>query len=226
MDVLPPQGAIVGQQFALPLTTTGGTAPYTWRLLTGDLPPGLKLQQHPGTHCWFADGARHLPLHHRGRRLEHSATNPASRHQSPGDCRSQTVEWKDSPQVQGSKIAGSAIMSNHTPDDFDLTFFSLWWPSTSTGALPRWGLPAFHGDRECEQPGNSIWVDPGPGDVRREGGRGSSSSGKKAVVSRQPSDASGDQSRQFLREMLEDCSLKGTAFRRSIRTVDGVGFSL
>src|ERR1700759_3487251 len=48
MDVLPPQGAIVGQNLLLPLTTTGGTPPYIWRLVTGDLPPGLRLQQHQG----------------------------------------------------------------------------------------------------------------------------------------------------------------------------------
>jgi Putative Ig domain len=121
MDVLPPQGAIVGQQFALPLTTTGGTTPYTWRLLSGDLPPGLKLQQHQG-------------------RIVGTPTEPGTYHftvevddssipqlQLRRDINLQviaglTVEWKDSPQVQGGKIAGSAVVSNHTPDDFDLTF--------------------------------------------------------------------------------------------------------
>src|SRR5664279_5727219 len=48
MQALPPQGAVVGENYRLPLTSPGGILPYTWRLVSGDLPPGLALKPHAG----------------------------------------------------------------------------------------------------------------------------------------------------------------------------------
>jgi len=121
MDVPASQGAIVGQQYVLPLTTTGGTQPFTWQLDSGDLPPGLKLQHHqgkivgtptqPGTyHFTVAVQDSSIPQLQLKREIDLRVI--------PG----LTVDWKDSPQVQDGKISGSAVVSNHTPDDFDLTF--------------------------------------------------------------------------------------------------------
>ncbi len=44
----PPASALVGRSFNFPLTATGGAAPYSWHLVDGQLPPGLKLHAHPG----------------------------------------------------------------------------------------------------------------------------------------------------------------------------------
>jgi large repetitive protein len=38
-----PPGAVVGVAYSDPLTATGGTAPYTWSVNTGTLPPGITL---------------------------------------------------------------------------------------------------------------------------------------------------------------------------------------
>ena len=121
MDVPATQGAIVGQQFVLPLTTTGGTQPFTWQLDSGDLPPGLKLQHHQGRIVGTPTepGTYHFTV------AVQDSSIPQLQLKREIDLRviaGLTVEWKDSPQVQGSKIAGSAVVSNHTPDDFDLTF--------------------------------------------------------------------------------------------------------
>src|ERR1700761_7313976 len=48
MQVPPPAGAFVGQDYTLPLTVTGGIMPYTWQVVSGDLPPGLRVQSHKG----------------------------------------------------------------------------------------------------------------------------------------------------------------------------------
>ena len=121
MELPASQGAVVGQQFALPLTTTGGTQPYTWQLVSGDLPPGVKLQHHegkivgtptePGLY-YFTVAVQDSSIPQLQLRREIHVQVIAGL----------TVEWKDSPQVHGSKISGSAVVSNHTPDDFDLTF--------------------------------------------------------------------------------------------------------
>ena len=121
MDLPPTQGAIVGQQFTLPLTTTGGTQPYTWQLVFGDLPPGLKLQHHQGNIVGTPTepGTYHFTV------AVQDSSIPQLQLRRDINLRiiaGLSVEWKDSPQVQGSKIAGSAVVSNHTPDDFDLTF--------------------------------------------------------------------------------------------------------
>lgn len=43
----PPQGQ-VGIGYSIPLTVTGGTAPFTWSITAGSLPPGLTLNTGTG----------------------------------------------------------------------------------------------------------------------------------------------------------------------------------
>lgn len=40
IQAIPSQGAIVGETYTLPMAVIGGAAPYTFQLVTGDLPPG------------------------------------------------------------------------------------------------------------------------------------------------------------------------------------------
>src|SRR6185437_5976542 len=46
-DVLPQ--ATVGTPYSVQLTATGGTAPYTWLILGGVLPPGIQFNAATGT---------------------------------------------------------------------------------------------------------------------------------------------------------------------------------
>ncbi len=46
---IPPQTAILGQNYTLPLVASGGSQPYTWQVEGGNLPPGLKLHSHAGS---------------------------------------------------------------------------------------------------------------------------------------------------------------------------------
>lgn len=121
MDVLPPQGAVVGQRYALPLTTTGGTEPYTWQLVSGDLPPGLKLQRRQGKIV----GIPTEPGTYRFTVSVEDSSIPELQLRRDINLRiiaGLTIEWEDPPQVHGATVSGSAIVSNHTPSDFDLTF--------------------------------------------------------------------------------------------------------
>ncbi len=116
----PSQGAIVGQNYTLPLTVTGGTQPYIWSLTEGQLPPGCKLHPHAGKidcvpttpgdfHFTIAVADASIPKLQVQRDL--------TIHVIAGLM----IEWKDAPKVQGTTISGSAIVSNGTTEEFDLT---------------------------------------------------------------------------------------------------------
>lgn len=120
MQAAPSQGALVGQQYTLPLTVTGGTPTYTWHLVTGELPPGCKLHSHTGSISGVpsAAGDYHFTISVTDSsipqlQLQHDYTI----HVIAG----LTVDWKDAPTVQGNALSGSVIVSNQTPEDFDLT---------------------------------------------------------------------------------------------------------
>ncbi len=118
--VLPSQGAIAGQSYTLPLAAIGGIAPYTWEVVGGELPPGLKLHRHSGR----ISGTPTTPGDHRFTVEVIDSSLPRLRvrrditvHIISG----LTVEWEAPPEVHGGTIAGSAVVSNETPDDFELT---------------------------------------------------------------------------------------------------------
>src|ERR1035438_5268045 len=48
--------AILGSNFSFPLVATGGSAPYSWRLVDGQLPPGLKSVCENSTKHLFSSG--------------------------------------------------------------------------------------------------------------------------------------------------------------------------
>jgi hypothetical protein len=114
------QGAIVGQNYTLPLTVTGGTQPYTWAQAGGDLPPGCKLHPHKGTITCVptTPGDFHFTI------AVTDASIPqlqAQRDFTIHVIAGLTIDWKEPPKAQGTTISGSAIVSNQTPDEFDLT---------------------------------------------------------------------------------------------------------
>jgi Putative Ig domain len=116
----PAQGAIVGQNYTLPLTVTGGTQPYTWSLAGGQLPPGCRLQKHKGAITCVPT----TPGDYKFTVVVSDGSIPqvqVQRDLTLHVIAGVTIEWKDGPKVQGTTISGSAIVSNGTPDEFDLT---------------------------------------------------------------------------------------------------------
>lgn len=114
------QGAIVGQEVAIPLTASGGILPYTWHVVVGGLPPGLKLQKHQGKIA----GVPTAPGTYEVTVAVEDSSIPKLQLRKELTIRvieGLTVDWQDSPAAHGSKISGSAVVSNHTADDFDLT---------------------------------------------------------------------------------------------------------
>jgi hypothetical protein len=120
MQVPPPQGAVVGQQYAMPVTVTGGIMPYTWQVVGGELPPGLRLQPHKGsvvgtpttagTYHFTVDVVdSSIPKLHLQRDFNIQVIDGL------------TVDWQDAPAAQGNKISGSAIVTNQTGEEFVLT---------------------------------------------------------------------------------------------------------
>ena len=120
MQVPPPQGAFVGQAYTLPLTVTGGITPYTWSVVSGDLPPGLRVQPHKGNIVGTPTtaGTYHFTVS-----ITDSSIPQLELHR---DFNIQviegiTVNWQDVPAVHGNKLSGSAVVSNQTGDEFVLT---------------------------------------------------------------------------------------------------------
>jgi len=117
---VPAQGAIVGQTATLSLAATGGIQPYTWRVAGGDLPPGLKLHPHSGK----IDGTPTTPGDYRVTVVVVDSSIPKFQIQTDVTIHviaGLTVEWKEPPKVNGATISGSAVVSNQTTEDFDLT---------------------------------------------------------------------------------------------------------
>src|ERR1700683_35398 len=117
---VPAQGAIVGQTATLSLAATGGIQPYTWHVASGDLPPGLKLHPHSGK----IDGTPTTPGDYRVTVVVVDSSIPKFQIQTDVSIHviaGLTVDWKEPPKVSGSTISGSAVVSNQTTEDFDLT---------------------------------------------------------------------------------------------------------
>jgi hypothetical protein len=117
---LPSQGMIVGQGYTLPLQATGGTTPYAWHLVQGEMPLGLKLHPHTGK----ITGSPTVPGDYRFTIGAADATIPklqAQRDLVIHVIAGLEVDWKEPPAVHGNSISGSAVVTNQTGVDFDLT---------------------------------------------------------------------------------------------------------
>jgi hypothetical protein len=120
MQAPPPQGAIVGQPYTLPLTVTGGIMPYTWSVVSGNLPPGLRLQPHKGNIV----GTPTTTGTYKFRVEVGDSSIPQLELQREFNIQvieGITVDWQDAPAVHGNQISGSAVVSNHTGQEFVLT---------------------------------------------------------------------------------------------------------
>ena len=121
-DTLP--RALAQLPYELQLQARGGTPPLHWRVASGTLPPGIELDaQHGRLHG--------TPTAVGQFRLSLSVTDSAT----PADGRERVfffevvppllLLWKKMPALEGDRsdrIAGSVEITNHTPDEFDLTY--------------------------------------------------------------------------------------------------------
>jgi hypothetical protein len=101
----------------------GGVPPLHWRVEKGTLPPGLKLGD---------DGLLHGSPEHTGEfQFSVSVTDsgqPPRSVQKVFDLRvrsAMVLNWKNPAHVTGSRVEGTAEISNTTADDIDLTFIVL-----------------------------------------------------------------------------------------------------
>jgi len=117
---IPPQTAIVGQNYTLPLTGTGGSQPYTWQVEGGNLPAGLKLHPHAGNISGVptTPGEYHFTLV----LVDYSVPKlQVQRDVVIQVIAGLAIDWKEPPTVHGTAISGSATVTNQTGADFDLT---------------------------------------------------------------------------------------------------------
>jgi hypothetical protein len=116
----PPSSAIVGRSFSFPLAASGGAAPYSWRLVDGQLPPGLKLHAHPGA----ISGVPATAGEYRFTVAVADSSAPrlqVQRVMTISVIAGLTIDWKQYPNVQGATLSGSVVITNQTGQDFDLT---------------------------------------------------------------------------------------------------------
>ncbi len=114
-----PLTVVAGENFNLPLTAQGGVPPYTWRHISGDLPPGFKLHLHRGlSGVPTVPGEYHFTLAVSDSSVPHQQVE---RVLTIIVVAGLTIDWKQPPEVHGNTISGSAIVSNQTGHSLDLT---------------------------------------------------------------------------------------------------------
>lgn len=118
-----PLRAFTRQFYNQQLAAEGGVAPYSWRVVGGDLPPGLSLGSDgvlggtpsaPGEYRFvitIADSGR--PAHQRNQPIVMSVLAPL------------VAQWGQPPRAVGQRVEGSVKVSNPTEDEFDLTLIVL-----------------------------------------------------------------------------------------------------
>jgi hypothetical protein len=111
-----------GANYQVQFHVRGGVPVYHWRLMSGTLPPGLKLDDGGFLHgkperagefqftIAVKDGSRQ-PAVQKGFSIRVKSAL--------------TVIWKVPAHVSGNRIDGSVDVTNTTPDDMDLTFIVL-----------------------------------------------------------------------------------------------------
>ncbi len=112
--------ATAGANFRSRITVTGGSQPYTWQMVDGKLPPGLKLSLATGA----ISGVPTTPGTYRFAIVATDSYIPANRAQRSYTINvtaALTVEWKSPPAVHGQALEGSVVVSNLTVQDVTLT---------------------------------------------------------------------------------------------------------
>lgn len=129
----------------------GGVPELHWRVEKGDLPPGMKLEEH---------GLLHGQPEHAGEFHFTIAVRDSSQPQQGVQkeftlrvLAALTLRWKLEAHVNGNRIEGSAEVSNTTPDEIDLTFIVLAVPANGRAvAIGYQHFPLKRGTLDMELP--------------------------------------------------------------------------
>jgi hypothetical protein len=157
---IPPQTAILGQSYTLPLVATGGSQPYTWQVEGGNLPPGLKLHAHAGNISGVptTPGEYHITLVV----VDYSIPNmQVQRDLIIQVIAGLAIDWKVPPGVHGTAVSGSAVVTNQTATDFDLTVVIV--AVNDIGRATALGYQHFKLAAHATSPVIPFGSSPGPG---------------------------------------------------------------
>jgi hypothetical protein len=152
--------AIAGQNFTFPLVATGGSASYSWHLVDGQLPPGLKLHPHSGAISGVpaTPGEYHFTV-----AVADTSAPPlqVQRAMTITVVAGLTIDWKEYPKVQGTTVSGSVVVTNQTGQDFDLTVVVV--AVNSIGRATTLGYQHFMLTGQNSSPVIPFGSSPGPG---------------------------------------------------------------
>lgn len=114
--------SLAGQPIRIQLAASGGTAPYTWRLLENELPAGLTFDPKSGLFSGAVNtpGEFHVPI----------AVSDASQNELKSTLTltivpALEVHWKQPANVRDGGIYGSVIVTNNTGRTLQLTVIVL-----------------------------------------------------------------------------------------------------
>ncbi len=160
ITVPPASSAIAGRNFNFLLVATGGIAPYSWHLVDGELPPGLKLHAHSGAISGVpaTAGEYHFTV-----AVADSSAPPSQvqRAMTITVIAGLTIDWKQYPKVEGATLSGSAVVTNQTGQDFDLTVVVV--AVNGAGRATTLGYQHFVLTGEKSSPVIPFGSSPGPG---------------------------------------------------------------
>ncbi len=109
--------------YSVQLHAHGGAPPYQWKVESGDLPPGLILDDDGALHGTpRRAGEFHFTISARDGSRPQQAIQ---REYSLNVLAAISMQWKNQPTVSGSRIDGSVVVTNTTEDDLDFTFVVL-----------------------------------------------------------------------------------------------------
>jgi len=112
--------ATVGSNLQITIGVAGGTQPLAWKVSSGKLPPGLKLQAATGE----ISGVPTAPGTYNFELTVTDSGVPATQIQRDVKLvvtAALVIDWKQPPAVHGQRLEGSVIVNNFTGQDFTLT---------------------------------------------------------------------------------------------------------
>ncbi|MGE5111299.1 MAG: Ig domain-containing protein [Acidobacteriaceae bacterium] len=115
---------VAGSAYDTRFVAEGGRLPYAWKIVEGDLPPGMELDARSGALQGIPTSAGEF---HFSVALEDASQprNAVQRKYTLVITAALTIQWERPPQVTGEKIRGSLVVANQTGRPFEQTVIVL-----------------------------------------------------------------------------------------------------